>query len=611
MAEELRVYLDHLIPRESLRYRRPQEQVPLTTRPQEGLRLNDLRSLDRVKYLRKPDFQRETWAWTPEDCVALLESIVNDQVIPSIIMWSSPDSGLDYILDGGHRVSVVLAWLTDDWGDNLSPELYRDDNHEKMIKKAAQEVRRLVRGRVGDVKEYKDAEDQIDKVMMSGKSPKEDLPDPVFKRGYFYQRLLKGHVELHVLWVTGDYEKAEQSFLKINKSGRQLSDWEIKLVDNRNSSFARIVMSVASITSVRNYWPTHIPEVPDSLLLEEKVEFIIQGIERIYETLFKPSYQERVQSLQQPLLVAPGAHQRPYYLAEFLTVIEGGRGNEAETEKLLTKTRESSPEQIINEGQRLVEHTLDTLDHLVGEASNPKSLSIVPALYFYTESNRYVRSLLYGFIFWLCAGSKQEILDRKRVFSAYRATFEQVLQERKNDIVTGLTRKTGSGPDITSQTAKYFDELLRILVTHQGTISSPEFQQDYDDFTKDIVNRKPRRTAAEEGRRRAFTDRQRSTVVLRELLSNPIRCGICGGMLDPSMAVQMDHTKPFAEGGSTVAENARLSHPFCNNNREIIEHIRSGQQTISIPTFVDPSLDTGISQLSFFDDPSFNPLPED
>src|SRR5204863_153543 len=131
----------------NLRYKRSEEKWTENRKEQEPrLRIIDL--LDqhvsrRALGLRKPDFQRASWAWTPEDCVSLLDSLVNDQVIPSIIMWSSKENTLDYVLDGAHRISVVLAWLTDDWGDKQ--EHYYDDETEHKIKRAAEMVRALVR----------------------------------------------------------------------------------------------------------------------------------------------------------------------------------------------------------------------------------------------------------------------------------------------------------------------------------------------------------------------------------------------------------------------------------------------------------------------------------
>jgi len=43
-------------------------------------------------------------------------------------------------------------------------------------------------------------------------------------------------------------------------------------------------------------------------------------------------------------------------------------------------------------------------------------LALVPALYFYTDTGRYVRSLLYGFLNWLFSACEEDILSRKRVF---------------------------------------------------------------------------------------------------------------------------------------------------------------------------------------------------
>src|SRR5579872_6646791 len=133
----LKVFLDHLIPRENLRYKRSEEQLEST--PQQTM-TNTLSLTTLIPnrspagpgtLLRKPDFQRATWAWTAEDCQALLESITTGQVVPSIIMWSSPDNEFRYILDGSHRVSVLIAWLKDDWGDKLPEAAYGDKASEE------------------------------------------------------------------------------------------------------------------------------------------------------------------------------------------------------------------------------------------------------------------------------------------------------------------------------------------------------------------------------------------------------------------------------------------------------------------------------------------------
>ena len=102
---EDKVHLDHLIPRESLRWvdpRKEQSRYPAFQRTSmTKLLFKDLANRDEMlpifPLLRKPDFQRETSAWTSEDCVRLLESIVKSLIIPSLIVWKSPDNNLLYI----------------------------------------------------------------------------------------------------------------------------------------------------------------------------------------------------------------------------------------------------------------------------------------------------------------------------------------------------------------------------------------------------------------------------------------------------------------------------------------------------------------------------------
>ncbi len=573
------------------------------------LRMSDLfgdHISSRVASLRKPDFQRATWAWTPEDCVSLLESIVNEQVIPSIIMWSSPENGYDYVLDGGHRISVVLAWLNDDWGDTLPSGEYRDEEQEVLIKQAAKEVRNLVKIKIGSISDYQAADEEFNRAVMEDKAPRRVLDATTFNRGLFYQRLRRGEVGFHILWVPGNYEKAEISFLKINKSGRQLSEWETTIIESRHSSFVRAVMSISSISSAKHYWHTKDLEEEGNELAQNKIEEILKGVNKLHEMLFKPAYETPIKRLQQPLIVPPDVQTKPYWLAELLTVIAGGKGQKAETRKLIDRDIHALPEEIIGNGLHLIENALDGLGHLIGPS--PKSLALIPVLYFYTDAGRYVRSLLYGFLYWILSGSEEDILSRKRVFSIHRAVFEQVLLNNKEDVITGITRRTGSGPEVTSQTAQYYQGLLELLVKHRDDIHSEAFAADYSALTKRLTN-KAVKVRLPAGKSRTFTERQKSSLVLDHFFYNPNRCGICDGMLDPTADLQHDHIVEHARGGRTIKENQRLVHPFCNNqsNRELIERGKSGQESIPLPRFVDPDLITEPQQLrlAFFDDPDF------
>jgi hypothetical protein len=62
-----------------------------------------------LKLLRKPDFQRETNHWNPDQVVSLLASFVDGEVIPSLILWKAPR--YIFVIDGGHRLSALRAWM--------------------------------------------------------------------------------------------------------------------------------------------------------------------------------------------------------------------------------------------------------------------------------------------------------------------------------------------------------------------------------------------------------------------------------------------------------------------------------------------------------------------
>lgn len=606
MTDENKVYLDHLVERENLRYRRSEEQLnEYTQDKQTTLRLGDL-TAQRGKYLRKPDFQRATWAWTPKECVSLLESIINYQVVPSIIMWSSPQNGYDYILDGGHRVSVVLAWLNDDWGEKHANSYIEDEEQINLIQAASREVRQLVRAKIGDISAYKDAEESLARVVRDRKSPGEVLDEITFQRGLFYQSLLKGDIAFHVLWVRGDFKIAEQSFLKINKSGRQLSDWETTLVENRNSSFARAVMSVASGNTAPHYWPEEAPKGPNQAELEQNIRYIHEGVRYLQTALFQPSYRSQIQTLQQPFMVS-SIPDRPRYIAELLTITEGFRGQEPETQKLLKRNPDAEPEEIITDGWKLVSKAVDIFEHLNGPSNQPKSMAIVPALYFYNDAGRYVRSLLYGFIYWMFQGSDEDILNRKRLFSAYRGGFEQIIRTNKSEIVTAISRKTGSGPEVTVKTGRFYNSVLDLLIQFDGDIVSQSFADQYELLMAEYVTGDDPGSGSGRSRQvsRAFTDRQKSTAILARILDKQIACDICGGMLDPEGSIQHDHIAEYAQGGKTVPANQRIVHPFCNHQRSIIENYRSRSRQIMLPAFTENESATGVTQLVLIPDSAF------
>lgn len=387
----------------------------------------------KARRLRKPDFQRATSAWSAKDCVDLLEDVLKEQVVPSVIMWLSPDN-LQYVLDGGHRISVLLAWIRDDWGDRLSSEDYQDPVLEENSKLAAKQVRDLLKQReIGKFQEYLDAEEAHSAIESAKRIPEQEMDFVSLQYADLVRRWDAVKIGFPIQWVKGDYQKAEESFLKINKSGRRLSDWETKLVENRTSSFARTVMSIAEISNATHCWTDSDPEVRNDIKLKQKINDILANVQSLHGLLFEPPHKKPIKDEIQPLMATSltKPETKPFYLAELLTITEGKKGQKPEWESLIKKDKNARVSHIIENGLLLTQHALTVISNIYGDS--PRSLALMPLVYFYNQQGTYVRSLLYGMLYWLNHGSEtREVQNRKLLFTAHRAAFEKVLIDNKS-----------------------------------------------------------------------------------------------------------------------------------------------------------------------------------
>lgn len=603
---KLTVYLDNHIKRDSLLYRRSISQRSETQNRVQQPDYLTIQSLfgkkSKARSLRKPDFQRATWAWSPEECVELLESVLYEQVVPSVIMWLSPDN-FQYVLDGGHRISVLLAWIRDNWGDKLPDDAYRDATVQENIRKAAQRVRELLgQKQIGSFEDYIAAEEMYNDLVEKGQIPEQSMDTTSLHYAKLMRRWDAVNIGFPILWVSGDYEKAEQSFIKINKTGRSLSDWETKLVENRSSSFARAVMSIAQIGDVAHCWPVQEPEVANDPVLSGKAKEIVQKVKELHSLLFDPPYTRPINDSRQPLMATPYTRpeMKPAYLAELLTITEGKKGQKPETEALIKKDRSDRVSHIITNGLRLIDDAIDVIGNIYGPS--PRSLGLMPLVYFYNKQGDYVRSLLYGMIYWLNHGSEtRDVLNRKLLFTIHRKAFEEVLLQNKEFIITRISRRIGSGPEVTHQTARYYHGLLKLLIKHNDQIQSPLFSTEHKHLINTLGTSEASDTVLEESisASRTFRGQLRTEVQVTAFLDVFQTCEICRGRYFPGLFIQVDHKIPHSKGGKTAASNARITHPFCNNNRDRIEELLNGQNEIDLPAFDDPDKASRPEQLKF------------
>lgn len=603
LKESYKVHLDHLIQRLSIRYLLPVDNFLETNTPTSNaptrindtyIRYSDIKS-DWFEKLKKPDFQRETNAWTPYQCKEFIESVFLGQIIPSIILWKSPETSMTYILDGAHRLSVIRAWMTNDWGDKAG--IYYERRDIDQIKVIATDVRNLINASVGSFDDFRNSYNELQRLIKESKAPKKEMSDKAFKQASFYSEVIGSNSSLYAQWETGDYNSAEQSFLRINRQGQPLDPWEATLIEYRKGSYSRTIMHIANGGENGHFWPNE--NLNDN---QKETVSKFAGISKlIYEKLFVPSFNLPIRELTVPILVAPAYFQKHVYLLELIPLLVWNAIDpEYEDQiKLLKEDYQSSTEEVINNANAIFQTLNSKLAHLASNSNDSLSLSLVPLIYWYNHRGQFVRSLLYGFIYWIFSGTEKEIKNRKIIFSAYRDKVEYILFEYKQEIAA-LAALSGAGLKATRSIALFFDQLL-LFLSENKNLNLNDIILDEKVLQLTLQKRKDK-SSAKPGRN--FTKRDQSQSNIIELFESSIRCHICGGIVNLKFGgIQYDHVKEYKMVKETDPQNMRPTHPFCNNNRPKIEEYKAGNNLIDFPKHI-PTTSTifkqNSNQLSFW-----------
>ncbi|PEA52933.1 hypothetical protein CON64_20925 [Bacillus pseudomycoides] len=115
-----------------------------------------LKGSEFLSSIRKPASQRKTTSWNVSTLMTYLDGVIEGQAIVGInVVKTNNDKIL--IMDGNHRLSALIAWVNDDYGDGiLSNEL--NNNITEDERKHAARVRSIISNKIGTYKEKKHIE---------------------------------------------------------------------------------------------------------------------------------------------------------------------------------------------------------------------------------------------------------------------------------------------------------------------------------------------------------------------------------------------------------------------------------------------------------------------
>lgn len=468
------------------------------------------------RLLRKPDFQRETNHWSPDQLVTFVASFVDSEVIPSLILWKAPR--YIFVIDGGHSLSALRAWMEDDYGDGaISLKFYKGDISDEQ-REVAKRTRKLVEQKVG---RYSTLRSQVDT---------KDAADIIRRRS---QVLFTRALTLQ--WIQGDASVAETSFFKINSQGTPLDDTEVMLIKNRRKPISISARAILRAGTGHKYWSAF-------TTCAEEIERI--AVE-FHDLLFEPEAETPLKTLELPLGGSLSPVDALSLLIEFLA-IAGSRDRDG---KLIEKYADDGSGA---DTVTVLKNSLQVLSRITG--NSPGSLGLHPAVYFYNERGKYSKFLFLGMASLIQEKIRNNDAEFFKKFTVARRRVEDFLVDNKS-LIGIILQNLSKG-----QRVPKIRELFEFLVNRLQAQDDLKIE---DAIVKmglrgRILDVNAMQTTAH------ISDDTKSMLFLRSAIGAALPCPICGGKLDPKKSVSYDHILPVREGGIGDITNTQLAHPFCN-----------------------------------------------
>lgn len=517
------VNLDALIPREDFAVDAGQS----TTSKLQKIDIHHLDDHFFVGALRKPDFQRETAYWTPEKVADLVRVFVDGELVPAVILWQA---GKDvFVIDGAHRLSALLAWVKDDYGDGVqSLEFFQNQIPDEQ-KRAADRTRLLVHGEVGPYAQY-----------VAGRKNPANLAQKTQGR---LSRLATDSLDAQ--WVPAvDAKGAEDSFFKINEAATPIDSTERRILKSRDSANAIAARAIVRSGTGNKYW--------GGFRADLQVEIEKIGT-YIYQALYQPPIGEMpIKTLDLPV-AGRGYNALPFVfdlvnISNGLAIPDAVRKNSPITTYPADKTGD--------ETLAFLKMVRASIDRITGD--QPSSLGIHPVVYFYGRTGIFQPAAFLATAKFLSELDREK---RLKEFTSIRSKFENILIENPQ-FISLITHKFGSGGRGLNRYQRLFTMLMTSLLDGNNEETTLEIVREDADFSI-LVSPKPPAVDVP-GPSKAFPRGVKSQAFLRDALPTALRCHLCNSLLHKN-SMHADHVQRVSQGGGAHAGNAKMAHPFCDS----------------------------------------------
>ncbi|WP_292291608.1 DUF262 domain-containing protein [Mesorhizobium sp.] len=518
------VNLDALVSREDFETYTANDDAPV----QQTISIRDLeRSAFFYLALRKPDFQRETSEWEAKRVAGLVRTFIEGDLIPAVILWKHRE--YLFVIDGSHRLSALIAWVHDDYGDGERSQKFFGHSIPAEQMEYAKRTRQIVEKEVGSYADH----------VAAAQNPAPYGPDIVAR-----SRALGSRV-LNLQWVRGDAAKAEDSFARINQQAATITPQELQLIKGRRMPDVMAARAIIRRGTGHQYWSSFSNEI------QAEIRSIASDT---FKLLFEPTLSYPIKSLNLPAGGSVYAAPTLRMVYDFVNISVGAVADEIDTT-----------------GQRTVEFLKRARRAAQLVISNaPSSLGLHPAVYFYSWTGKQQPILFLTMADILVDLDRRKKLDE---FVKRRASLEKFIINHRT-LLNQIVRKFGTKDSGKGHLRSFYEKVFESIGAGKSDADIVDALTSDKAFTYLQPSESPYAGVSPT----RYSAQVKSGLVMSGLLEHSPKCAICGGLV-PHQAISVDHKQGRAHGGESNPENLQLTHPYCNTGfKEGQRHHEGGDQ---------------------------------
>lgn len=484
--------------------------------------------------LRKPDFQRQTDNWSPETIVEFIKSFLDNELIPSIIIWHSRETGKVFVIDGAHRVSALIAWVNDDYGDGVISRMAWNFKVPEAQVKLHRKTQELMKD-VGTFAE----------LVHVGLNPNSAKNDIQLRRA----RAIATRQQ-HIQRVEGSAQIAEQSFFKINGNAVSIDETELSVIRARRKPNTIATRALIAAGKGHKYWGR----------FAENASKIESLAEDVYNSLFGQIVEIGSQSPDLPRAGQPYSSEAFKMVLDLVNIFNEITPAMWQTPKATIRTNVNTsilPDDIDGTATLAYLEKIKAVARLSSGNGYSGSLGFDQAVYCYGATGKlHPAALLASFKF------AQELKDADALFefTAVRKDFEEFLVRHKN-FINILGHSKGSRTRSLDSILTMYRAVLKAF--RSGITSDSGILEilHKDEKLADLELPEPKQ---DDTPRKRFSRSAVQTGVVEDCLRTRTRCSECGARVPP-FSRSKDHRTRVEDGGLGTAENLVFTHPYCNS----------------------------------------------